>query len=154
MSATVTYSLKGLMELQKQLIPFSNKLVDDIAEEIPNKIISNIKKGLAGINDKSGLPINENSTLEQKITRGQGTKSMIASKTLITRSNWFTRRVANGRIVSPKAIRKDIVGYLNNGVKSKRGIKYYKIMELGSKTPTWIQAMIRKRIKSFLKKYV
>lgn len=148
----VIYNMKGLEELKKQLVPWSNKLSLSIAKTAPKKIVANIKKRKTGIFELDNLPDNEDST---KKAKGHSRVLVGKGKLLTSISKWVIGREGNKYAIMPPAGRRDVVGYLQEGIKLKIGVlKKYPILDMPEKyLPRWVKDMVNNAFNKFMKQY-
>jgi hypothetical protein len=101
--------------------------------------------------DGDNLPVNEPKTLKIKESLGQGSNSLIASRTLI--ESFYSEYLDdNTIIVTLNDNRKEIGGYLQfDGVKTKNsGTKYYKFFGINKQMENNAIAYMKARIKQII----
>jgi len=156
MAKTVRIDLKGIKRLIKDYPAFNRSVMSEIAKKAPVKIINNIKrKQLEGIYEKGVLKRNAPSTIKKKLAAGKGGKSLIDTGFMTRNTNYFAiTAITNGIKIGmankarpgSKTPYDKIAFYLSQ--------KNYNFLQVPrGYVPPWMMTIIRKRVKTFVKKY-
>ena len=154
MPKNVKINLKNYKGMKKALPGFILGLQKKVAEKAPEKIVASIKAGLSGIDRRKPLPKNEPSTINDKLSRGRGARSLIDDGVLTNPSKWQVLRKWRMYRIMPPAERRKAVFKLQKGIFTKDGRKKkYTILEVGERRLSWVTRIVKPAVKIFLSRF-